>query len=423
MSRRADRGGAQPRRSRRRRRAGRRPRPAAARGRGRAGGTDRRSRIRAGRPVQLSVATVEQLDALPGHRPRDRAEDPRLPNRPRCIPLGRGARRGTRHRAGPRGTATGSGRPMSDRGCSRTYPLRPCRPRPCVGLAAANGVRWHGADAAAAAGAAFVGGAVAKEPRTRVALVALALLLAGWWWASARLDALDASVLVRTSARPRRRLPVVTGPHAAPASSCVSPRRYAASGRLPSTSRCSSSCLLGGRRPRAPIVELVARLRAAAGVARIRRADLASPARRPRRRARTGVADRGASRRPRRIRRPGAPLARRFGRPRAEGRAARGPRGDRARRGPGAVAGAPHELPRLRPVPPARGVGAERGVRRGRRARARLVAGRARAGSASSAPSPESARTCSPSVPQPSVIRAGIAGALGSLAWLAARPA
>ena len=33
------------------------------------------------------------------------------------------------------------------------------------------------------------------DPRGRVAALALALLLAGWWWGSARLDALDRSVL------------------------------------------------------------------------------------------------------------------------------------------------------------------------------------------------------------------------------------
>jgi competence protein ComEC len=81
----------------------------------------------------------------------------------------------------------------------------------CVGLATANGVRaqsgvvlWLSALAGSAAFA-------ADGPR-RLALLALSLVLCGWWWGSARLDLIDRSPLrpkVGTASRARV---IVTGP-------------------------------------------------------------------------------------------------------------------------------------------------------------------------------------------------------------------
>lgn len=81
----------------------------------------------------------------------------------------------------------------------------------CVGIAAANAVRAP----LAALGLAAVGlaGAVALvAPERRLGLLALALALAGWWWGSARLDALDRSVLRADVGRAEQALVVVTGP-------------------------------------------------------------------------------------------------------------------------------------------------------------------------------------------------------------------
>ena len=79
----------------------------------------------------------------------------------------------------------------------------------CTGLALANATRAPASGAivlvALAAGATTI-------PRARLPACALALALAGWWWGSARLDALDASVLRPEIGRSAAVTAVVTGP-------------------------------------------------------------------------------------------------------------------------------------------------------------------------------------------------------------------
>jgi competence protein ComEC len=82
----------------------------------------------------------------------------------------------------------------------------------CLGLAAANAVRVGGALIVALAVAAAATAAFAGELVVRVALLAAALGLAGWWWGSARLDALDASVLVPHVGETDPAIVEVTGP-------------------------------------------------------------------------------------------------------------------------------------------------------------------------------------------------------------------
>ena len=82
----------------------------------------------------------------------------------------------------------------------------------CIGLAAANAVRWRSLLVVVVALAAAVACALAAEPLVRVGLVSAALLLGGWWWGSARLDAIDASVLVGRVGETAPALAVVTGP-------------------------------------------------------------------------------------------------------------------------------------------------------------------------------------------------------------------
>jgi competence protein ComEC len=108
----------------------------------------------------------------------------------------------------------------------------------CAGLAAADAVRCASAMVAALAVAAAVAGA-AEAGAARVALGACALALAGWWWGSVRLDAVDASTLVHEVGRAESALVVVTGPT----------RRGRFELRLPASVR-----QFGRLRPREPVL-------------------------------------------------------------------------------------------------------------------------------------------------------------------------
>ncbi len=80
----------------------------------------------------------------------------------------------------------------------------------CAGIAVANLGRSHGAGPAGLA----VGSSMlaAVLPGQRLALVVLALVLAGWWWGSARLDAIDRSPLTALLGTAERARVVVTAP-------------------------------------------------------------------------------------------------------------------------------------------------------------------------------------------------------------------
>ena len=79
----------------------------------------------------------------------------------------------------------------------------------CVGLAAANAARAPaGVPIAIVAAAALA----AVSPRARWSACAAAVLLAGWWWGSARLDALERSVLLSEVGRSAEFGAIVTGP-------------------------------------------------------------------------------------------------------------------------------------------------------------------------------------------------------------------
>jgi competence protein ComEC len=82
----------------------------------------------------------------------------------------------------------------------------------CLGLACANAVRGRSGFVVGLAALAALACALAAEPLARVALLAVALLLGGWWWGSARLDAIDSSVLLPRVGEAGAALAVVTGP-------------------------------------------------------------------------------------------------------------------------------------------------------------------------------------------------------------------
>ena len=79
----------------------------------------------------------------------------------------------------------------------------------CLGLAAANLVRGS-TPVALCLGAGIASATAAREVRPVLVLTALALL--GWWWGSARLDALDRSVLLAHVDTSERSVLVATGP-------------------------------------------------------------------------------------------------------------------------------------------------------------------------------------------------------------------
>jgi competence protein ComEC len=83
----------------------------------------------------------------------------------------------------------------------------------CLGLAAANVTRIHVLGLACSL--AVAGAVVAVDaPAVRLGCAALLLGLLGWWWASARLDALDRSPLTAKIDRAGRAVVVVTAPPA-----------------------------------------------------------------------------------------------------------------------------------------------------------------------------------------------------------------
>jgi len=81
----------------------------------------------------------------------------------------------------------------------------------CAGLALANVMRVEGVVALLVAAVLGSAATVAAGPR-RVVLTATALALAGLWWGSARLDALDRSPLVSRLGTAGHVLVTVTGP-------------------------------------------------------------------------------------------------------------------------------------------------------------------------------------------------------------------
>ena len=81
----------------------------------------------------------------------------------------------------------------------------------CLGMASANVARLPLLGAAVGAALLLVAAATADEAM-RPSLLAAGLLLAGWWWGSARLDAIDRSVLLSRVDTAERSLLVTTGP-------------------------------------------------------------------------------------------------------------------------------------------------------------------------------------------------------------------
>jgi competence protein ComEC len=130
----------------------------------------------------------------------------------------------------------------------------------CLGLAAANGGRVGAAGAVLASASAGLA-ALAPDPRARIGALALALLLAGWWWGSARLDALDTSLLLNHVGEAEPASLVVTGPARTNGFELRIPARMIRFGRMTVGEPVLLELPVGRSPPQGAILELDARLK------------------------------------------------------------------------------------------------------------------------------------------------------------------
>ena len=131
----------------------------------------------------------------------------------------------------------------------------------CVGLAGANVARFPVVAAAVAVGS--LGTAVAL-PRARFLALVFLLGLAGWWWGSVRLDALERSILLGEAGRTGDAIAVVTGPARTSRFALRVPAEVRAFRHVPVRERVLLELPLG----RAPPQGAVLAFRAAIGVPR-----------------------------------------------------------------------------------------------------------------------------------------------------------
>src|SRR4029079_917952 len=139
------------------------------------------------RPRQPQLSHGCRAGRAPRDRTRHRAEDPRIPRRARRLPLRRRPRRDSRDRARPRRAAARRGVTVIERSWPTMLVLMAG-----LGLACANAVRAPAVSVVAIVASAAL---AASSADARLPACALALLLAGWWWGSLRLDAFEQSGL------------------------------------------------------------------------------------------------------------------------------------------------------------------------------------------------------------------------------------
>ena len=130
----------------------------------------------------------------------------------------------------------------------------------CLGLAAADLTRGSALVMACAGAALALVGALAGEG-ARPLLVLAALGLLGWWWGGARLDALDRSVLLARVETAERSLLVVTGPTRRSRFELRVPAQVRRFGRLRFREAVLLELPLGRSPPQGAVIEAVTTVR------------------------------------------------------------------------------------------------------------------------------------------------------------------
>lgn len=129
----------------------------------------------------------------------------------------------------------------------------------CLGLAAANLFRVS-ATAACCIAAVLVTAALGAAEQ-RFLFVAVAIAVAGWWWGSGRLDALDRSVLLSRVDTSERTVLAVTGPTRRSRFDLKVPAQVRRFGRLEFKEAVQLELPLGRSPPQGGLVETVATVR------------------------------------------------------------------------------------------------------------------------------------------------------------------
>jgi Domain of unknown function (DUF4131) len=130
----------------------------------------------------------------------------------------------------------------------------------CLGLVAANVFRAAEAGLAVAAVGAAPVAAFLADARARIAAMTVGLLLVGWWWGSARLDALDSSLLRAHVGESGPVAAVVTGPARNNGFELRVPARLIRFGSLRAGEAVMLELPVGRSPPQGAILELDARL-------------------------------------------------------------------------------------------------------------------------------------------------------------------
>ena len=130
----------------------------------------------------------------------------------------------------------------------------------CGGLAAANGIRFGGWLLAAAL-AAVVATVAIEDDRRRLGMLAVGLALGGLWWGSVRLDALDRSVLAPRTGEVGPSIVEITGPARRTPFSLRVPAKVREFRRRPLSEAVLLELPLGRAPPQGAVIESVVELR------------------------------------------------------------------------------------------------------------------------------------------------------------------